>query len=174
MKALVYIPQNKVCQVTEQDFPVAHEFMWVDCDADVLPETHDYQDGAFVLKPEVVLSNFYNQCTATTFSKMSPVLSKEYVGLESAPFNKNGKLLGIDAVRAYTVDGAPIGTAMLSIKTWAKDCQDAGISAFTWLAPISGVTLEEFTELFEKLGFVKIISANGGNYMALLAPASSV
>jgi hypothetical protein len=169
MKALIYTPDNRLCQVTDQDFPVAHEFMWVDCDADVLPETHDYQDGAFVLKPEIVLSNFYSQFAATTWSKISPVLSKEYVGLEIAPFNKNGKLLGIELLRVYTVDGAPIGTSMLSIKTWAKDCQDAGVSAFTWLAPTYGVTLEEFTGLFEKLGFVKIISANDGNYMAMIA-----
>jgi len=169
MKALIYIPDNRLCQVTDHDFPVAHEFMWVDCDSNVLPETHDYQDNAFVLKPDVVLSNFYGQCAATTFSKIGPVLSKEYTGLEIAPFNKNGKLLGIDAVRAYTVDGAPIGTAMLSIKTWAKDCQDAGVSAFSWLSPTSGVTLEELTELLEKLGFVKIISADGGNYMAMIA-----
>jgi hypothetical protein len=167
MKALIYIPDSRLCQVTDQDFPVAHEFMWVDCDADVLPETHDYQDGAFVLKPDVVLSNFYSQCAPASLDKVNALLAGNYTGLELAAFKKNNALIGVDAVRAYTVDGAPTGSTLLSLRTLTNDAINLGVPLFVFVCPQSGITLEDFTDYFAKLGFVHIVSMNGGNHMTL-------
>jgi len=56
-KALIYSPNNTLCQVSEQDFPVAIDFMWVDCDDEVKPETHYFDGTAFVLRRDVPLTN---------------------------------------------------------------------------------------------------------------------
>jgi len=52
-KALIYSPNNTLCQVSEQDFPVAVDFMWIDCDDEVKPETHCFDGTTFVLRKDV-------------------------------------------------------------------------------------------------------------------------
>lgn len=52
MKALIDPRENRVCEVSKYDFPVAYPLMWVDCDETVTPENTIYVNGDFVQIPK--------------------------------------------------------------------------------------------------------------------------
>ena len=63
MKALIL--DTQVCQVEEQDFPVAPPLVWVDCADDVTTEW-TYVDGVFVAPVVYVPTAEQNKATASS------------------------------------------------------------------------------------------------------------
>lgn len=48
MRALIDPRNNRVCQVAEDEFPVAEPLIWVDAPDGILPDVHAYADGRFL------------------------------------------------------------------------------------------------------------------------------
>lgn len=48
MRALIDPRFNRVCQLADEDFPVADPLFWVDADESVMPDATTYCDGQFI------------------------------------------------------------------------------------------------------------------------------
>lgn len=172
MRALIDPRQNRVCQVQQDEFAVAEPFFWVDCDEAVTPETHDYVDGDFVekrLNPRALIDARHDQYPSAALTSVNSIMQTGYTGVDLAVVKRtsDGAVIGVEATRAYTVSGAPVGATMLALKAWMDDGKRLGVPLFAFLRAESNITQSELTGFFKAQGFIKVDELDEGEYVAL-------
>jgi hypothetical protein len=123
MKALIY--ETRVCQVEEQDFPVATPFYWVACPDDVTTQW-TYVDGVFVAPVAPVPTADENKATATSLLQATDWTTISDVGNPqiSNPYfaNQSDFIIYRNLVRqhaVYPVQGN-INWPRVPVEDWVK------------------------------------------------------
>lgn len=74
MKAL--IDGSRVCQVAENEFPVAPPLFWVDAPDGIVPDSHTYVDGQFVEPAPVVIETPPEPTKAQLMAQVQALMAK--------------------------------------------------------------------------------------------------
>jgi len=76
MKALIDPRFNRVCELSEIDFPVADPLIWVDATGSETPDSTLYVDGRFVEPPPVVIAKTPEPTKAELLTQINALMAK--------------------------------------------------------------------------------------------------